>query len=56
MESFSRHFHLKVPVNQQKLYALNFARNKLFSTFLNPDQPNTPLPTYTLYEGKENFI
>ncbi|EOH70721.1 helix-turn-helix domain-containing protein [Enterococcus hirae] len=55
VESFSRHFHLKVPVNQQKLYALNFARNKLFSTFLNPDHPNTPLPTYTLYEGKENF-
>ncbi|MGN8981152.1 helix-turn-helix domain-containing protein [Enterococcus villorum] len=55
VEAFSESFHLSIPNNYQKIYALNFARNKLFSTFLNHDQPNTPLPTFALYEGKENF-
>ncbi len=55
VEAFAAHFHLEIPQKQQKLYTLNFARNKVFSTFLNHDQPNTPLPTFILYQGKKNF-
>lgn len=55
VDGFSQHFRLSIPLHQQKLYTLHLARNKLFSAFLHHDQPNTPLPTFTLYKGKENF-
>lgn len=55
VEAFATHFSLNIPRDQQALYTMNFARNKIFSTFLNHDQPNTPLPTFVLYQGKKNF-
>ena len=55
VETFATHFKLKIPKNQQILYTMNFARNKLFSVFLSHNQPNTPLPTFVLYQGKKNF-
>lgn len=55
IDAFSDYFHLAIPTNLQKLYVLDFARNQLFSTLLHHEQPNTPLPTFTLYKGKKNF-
>lgn len=34
---------------------MNFARNKLFSVFLSHNKPNTPLPTFVLYQGKKTI-
>lgn len=55
VETFSQHFALELPEKQKKLYALSFTINKLHNTFLDSEQPNTPLPTFLLYKDQKNY-
>ncbi len=50
VESFCTVFDLFMPEKEKILYSLAFARNKLYNGFLNFNQPNTPLPTFMLYQ------
>lgn len=50
VESFCTVFDLLMPEKEKILYSLAFARNKLYNGFLNFNQPNTPLPTFMLYQ------
>lgn len=50
VESFCTVFDLFIPEKEKILYSLAFARNKLYNGFLNFNQPNTPLPTFMLYQ------
>ncbi|MBO0462178.1 helix-turn-helix domain-containing protein [Enterococcus sp. DIV1298c] len=55
VESFSQYFHLELHEKQKRLYALSFTINKLHNTFLDSEQPNTPLPTFLLYQDQANY-
>ncbi|HFS4939425.1 TPA: M protein trans-acting positive regulator, partial [Enterococcus faecium] len=50
VESLCTVFDLFIPEKEKILYSLAFARNKLYNGFLNFNQPNTPLPTFMLYQ------
>ncbi|WP_165005948.1 MULTISPECIES: helix-turn-helix domain-containing protein [unclassified Enterococcus] len=50
VEAFSETFDLSIPENYRIIYSLNFAKNTIYSGFLSTDQPNTPLPTFMLYQ------
>ena len=56
VEEFSHYFQLDIPKKQKILYSLSFAIIQLHNTFLDSEQPNTPLPTVMFYQEQENYL
>lgn len=56
VEKFCAFFGLSIPENQKVLHILNSLRNKLYNEYFCETQPNTPLPSFSLYKERESFL
>lgn len=55
IETFCEAFGLEIPENQKVLHILNALRNKLYNEYFCDTQPNTPMPSFSLYKEKQSF-
>lgn len=55
IEKFCDTFTLTIPENQKVLHILNLLRNKLYNEYFCETQPNTPLPSFSLYKERHSF-
>lgn len=55
VEKFCESFQLTIPENKKTMHILNLLRNKLYNEYFCEKQPNTPLPSFSLYKERQSF-
>lgn len=56
VEKFGEAFNLTIPENKKTMHILNLLRNKLYNEYFCEKQPNTPLPSFSLYKERQSFL